>query len=72
MGEGAIAIVRISGEDAWTIADRIFRSPAALALSEQPSHTIHYGHLHNPATAEIVEEVMVSIMKGPKTFTRKI
>lgn len=71
MGEGAIAIVRISGEEAWQIADRIFTSPSAKPLSQQPSHTIHYGHLHDPSTGEIIEEVMVSIMKGPKTFTRE-
>lgn len=71
MGEGAIAIVRISGEEAWQIADRIFRSPSAKSLADQPSHTIHYGHLINPATSETVEEVMVSILKGPKTFTRE-
>ena len=71
MGEGAIAIVRLSGDDAWKIADRIFQSPAAKPLVEQPSHTIHYGHLHDPATEELVEEVMVSIMKAPKTFTRE-
>jgi len=71
MGEGAIAIVRLSGDDAWKIADRIFQSPAAKPLCEQPSHTIHYGHLHDPATEELVEEVMVSIMKAPKTFTRE-
>src|SRR5690606_23891417 len=35
------------------------------------SHTIHYGHLADPSTEEIVEEVMVSIMKAPKTFTRE-
>ncbi|ARJ39056.1 tRNA uridine(34) 5-carboxymethylaminomethyl synthesis GTPase MnmE [Sporosarcina ureae] len=71
MGEGAIAIVRLSGEDAWKIADRIFQSPTTKPLCEQPSHTIHYGHLHDPATEELVEEVMVSIMKAPKTFTRE-
>lgn len=71
MGEGAIAIVRISGEEAWQIADRIFTSPSAKPLSQQPSHTIHYGHLHDPSTGEIIEEVMISIMKGPKTFTRE-
>ena len=41
------------------------------SLSEADSHTIHYGHLIDPTTGEIVEEVMVSLMKGPKTFTRE-
>ncbi|WP_203248271.1 tRNA uridine-5-carboxymethylaminomethyl(34) synthesis GTPase MnmE [Sporosarcina beigongshangi] len=71
MGEGAIAIVRLSGDEAIQIADRIFRSPSGKKLNEEQSHTIHYGHLANPATGEVVEEVMVSLMKAPKTFTRE-
>ncbi|WP_299511515.1 tRNA uridine-5-carboxymethylaminomethyl(34) synthesis GTPase MnmE [uncultured Rummeliibacillus sp.] len=71
MGEGAIAIVRLSGDQAIEIADRIFHSPSGKKLSAQPSHTIHYGHLKEVETGEIVEEVMLSMMKGPKTFTRE-
>lgn len=71
MGEGAIAIVRLSGEEAIKIADKIFKSPKSKRLIEVDSHTIHYGHIIDPATGEIVEEVMVSLMRGPKTFTRE-
>ncbi|HWI48948.1 MAG TPA: tRNA uridine-5-carboxymethylaminomethyl(34) synthesis GTPase MnmE [Rummeliibacillus sp.] len=71
MGEGAIAIVRLSGDQAIEIADRIFHSPSGKKLSTQPSHTIHYGHLKEVETSEVVEEVMLSMMKGPKTFTRE-
>ncbi len=71
MGEGAIAIVRLSGDEAVAIADKIFKSPSGKSLVEQQSHTIHYGHLIDPKTDEIVEEVMLSLMKGPKTFTRE-
>ena len=71
MGEGAIAIVRLSGDEAVQIADRIFRSPSGKRLNEEQSHTIHYGHLIDPSTDETVEEVMVSLMKAPKTFTRE-
>lgn len=71
MGEGAIAIVRLSGDEAIGIADKIFRSPSGKKLADEQSHTIHYGHLTDPSTGEIVEEVMVSIMKAPKTFTRE-
>ena len=71
MGEGAIAIVRLSGDEAIQIADRIFRSPSGKKLTEEQSHTIHYGHLVDPTTGEMVEEVMVSLMKAPKTFTRE-
>ena len=71
MGEGAIAIVRLSGDEAVAIADKIFKSPSGKSLKEQQSHTIHYGHLIDPKTDEVVEEVMLSLMKGPKTFTRE-
>ncbi len=69
MGEGAIAIVRLSGDEAIEIADRIFKSKKS--LKEVDSHTIHYGHLIDPKTNEVVEEVMVSVMKAPRTFTRE-
>ena len=70
-GEGAIAIVRLSGDEAVQIADRVFRSPNGKKLSGGKSHTIHYGHLVDPSSGETVEEVMVSLMKAPKTFTRE-
>ena len=71
MGEGAIAIVRLSGEEALNIINKVYKGPKNKNLKEVPSHTIHYGHLMDPKTEEIVEEVMVSIMRGPKTFTKE-
>jgi tRNA modification GTPase len=71
MGEGAIAIVRLSGDDSIKIADQIFRSIGGKRLTEVLTHTIHYGHLIDPKTEQVIEEVMVSIMKGPKTFTKE-
>lgn len=70
-GEGAIAIVRLSGEDAVKIADKIFKSVKGKRLAEAVTHTIHYGHLIDPHEGQIVEEVMVSVMRGPKTFTKE-
>ena len=71
MGEGAIAIVRLSGDEAVAIADKIFKSPNNKKLADVATHTIHYGHLIDPKTDEVVEEVMMSLMRGPKTFTRE-
>ncbi|MET3575876.1 tRNA uridine-5-carboxymethylaminomethyl(34) synthesis GTPase MnmE [Bhargavaea ullalensis] len=71
MGEGAIAIVRLSGDEAVAITDKLFRAPSGKPLSEMASHTIHYGHLVDPETGSVAEEVMVSLMKAPKTFTRE-
>ncbi|MBI0578280.1 tRNA uridine-5-carboxymethylaminomethyl(34) synthesis GTPase MnmE [Neobacillus cucumis] len=71
MGEGAIAIVRLSGDDAFKIADKVFKSISGKRLIDMASHTIHYGHLMDPKDGQVVEEVMVSLMKGPKTFTKE-
>jgi tRNA modification GTPase len=71
MGEGAIAIVRLSGEEAFPIAEKLFQSISGKKISAEPSHTIHYGHIVDPETKEIAEEVMLSIMRGPKTFTKE-
>lgn len=68
IGEGAIAIVRLSGSDAIAIADKIFTGQR---LTEVKTHTIHYGKLVDPETSDVVEEVMVTLMRGPKTFTRE-
>ncbi|KAA9301132.1 MULTISPECIES: tRNA uridine-5-carboxymethylaminomethyl(34) synthesis GTPase MnmE [Aerococcus] len=69
-GEGAIGIVRLSGTDAVEIADKIYRM-GKKHLADQDSHTIHYGHIVDPKTDEEIDEVMVSVMRSPRTFTRE-
>lgn len=69
-GEGGIGIVRLSGDEALEIAEKVYRQ-GNKRLSDQPSHTIHYGNLFNPKTDEKIDEVMVTIMKAPKTYTRE-
>jgi len=69
-GEGAIGIVRISGEDAIRIADEMYRLKEK-RLNEQASHTIHYGHIVDPRNDEVIDEVMVTVLRAPKTFTRE-
>lgn len=71
MGEGAIAIVRMSGPEALAIANKVYKGPRGKRLSSVDSHTINYGHIVDPETEKIVEEVMVSVLKAPKTFTRE-
>jgi tRNA modification GTPase len=70
-GEGAIAIVRLSGEDAVKIADKVYKSATGKRLQDAATHTIHYGHLIDFDNGQTVEEVMVSVMRGPKTFTKE-
>ena len=67
-GEGAISIVRLSGDDAVTLADQVFKGKD---LTKVSSHTINYGHFIDPKTREIIDEVMVSVLRAPKTFTRE-
>lgn len=69
-GEGAISIVRLSGDEAIQIAATVYRS-GSKSLLRVPSHTIHYGHIVDPATEGTLDEVMVSVMRAPKTFTRE-
>lgn len=69
-GEGAISIVRMSGDLAVTIADKI-SAYKQKKLTEVPTHTIHYGHIMDPDTKQVLDEVMFSVMLAPKTFTRE-
>ena len=59
-GEGAISIVRF-GDQAVQLADKVYQS-GNKRLSEVPSHTIHYGHIVDPKSNQLVDEVMVSVM----------
>lgn len=68
-GTGGIGIVRISGDKSVEIVDLIFRSPSGKQLSSQVSHTIHYGHITDPLTGDILDEVLIMLMKGPHTYT---
>ena len=69
MSSSGIGIVRISGEEAVLVADRIFEMKNHKKLSEMPTHTIHYGHIHDED--EVIDEVMVLLMRGPKSYTRE-
>ena len=66
LGEGAISIIRVSGEDAISIVNNIFKGKD---LSKVASHTINYGHI--VYKNEIIDEVLVSVMKAPKTYTKE-
>ncbi|QBO36279.1 tRNA uridine-5-carboxymethylaminomethyl(34) synthesis GTPase MnmE [Periweissella cryptocerci] len=68
-GEGAISIIRLSGEEAVDVACRVFKGKN---LSKVDSHTINYGHIIDPdKDNQEVDEVMVSVMRAPRTFTRE-
>ncbi len=69
-GEGGIGIVRLSGDEALEIAEKVYRL-GKKKLSDQPSHTIHYGNIYHHTTNEKIDEVMVTVMRAPKTYTRE-
>ena len=66
LGEGAIGIVRLSGNQAIDMVNQIFQGGD---LSQKASHTIHYGHIIDPQSQQVVDEVMVTLMKAPRTYT---
>jgi len=70
MRESGIGIVRLSGDDAIAVADRIFRAPGGdKHLTDVPTHTIHYGMIYDGDA--LIDEVMVAVMRAPHTYTRE-
>ena len=67
-GSGAIAVIRLSGENAITIADNHFKSVKGhKTLSNQKTHTIHLGHIIDDNRT--IDEVLVSVFKNPNSYT---
>lgn len=70
LSNAGIGIVRISGDDAFKIIDSIYQSKSGnRILSKEKSHTIHYGYIVDEG--QIIDEVMVAVMKAPMTYTRE-
>lgn len=65
-GEGAISIVRLSGETAVQTANKLFKGKD---LTKVATNTINYGHIIDPDSGEVVDEVMASVMRAPRTYT---
>lgn len=66
-GAGAIAVIRLSGKEAISIASEVFQSVSGKDISKQRSHTIHLGHI--VAEGKIYDQVLLSIFKGPNSYT---
>ena len=65
LADGAISIIRISGEDAISIVNTLFDKD----LEKCSANTITYGYISDPTTGETVDEVLVSLFRNPKSFT---
>ena len=67
MSNSGIGIVRMSGSDSFEIADKIYKGKRDKKLSDQKSHTIHYGYIMD--CEDTVDEVLVMLMRGPHSYT---
>jgi len=68
LGEGGIGIIRMSGENSISIGERIFRPAKNRVLT---NYRLHYGFIVDPASGEVLDEVMLAMMKGPYSYTRE-
>lgn len=68
-GEGGISVIRVSGDEAVAISDRIYSGKSK--LSDVATHTVNYGFIREPESGERIEEVLVTVMRAPRSFTRE-
>ena len=69
LGEGGISIIRISGDKALDIADKIFKAKNNFDIKNMKSYTMKYGYICDINTGDVIDEVIISFMKGPRSFT---
>ncbi|MGL4453458.1 MAG: tRNA uridine-5-carboxymethylaminomethyl(34) synthesis GTPase MnmE [Sarcina sp.] len=68
LGEGGIAIIRVSGDKSLEIVDKVFKAVNGKDMFSMKPYTMRYGHILDTSN-EVIDEVIVSFMKGPKSFT---
>lgn len=69
LGEGGIAIIRVSGDKALDVVKKIFKAKNGANIKDMKSYTMKYGHIIDFETEELIDEVIISYMKGPRSFT---
>src|SRR5688500_17623894 len=71
LGEGGLAVIRVSGADAFAIADKVFvpKGPSSKRVTDASTHTLQYGHIVHDS--RVVDEALVAVMHAPRTFTRE-
>src|SRR6266704_832103 len=70
-GEGGIGIIRLSGEKALDIASTLFAGSGGRTVRDYKTHTLHHGELRAPDTGVRIDEVLVAVMKAPRSYTRE-
>src|SRR5256712_8439136 len=68
-GEGGIGIIRLSGEKAIDLASAVFVGSGGRTVRDYKTHTLHHGELRAPDTGERIDEVLVAVMKAPRSYT---
>lgn len=69
IGQSALGIIKISGSESFNIINKIFQGKKKINFSKIPSHTLHYGYIFNPDSLKKIDEVLISIMRGPNSYT---
>jgi tRNA modification GTPase len=70
-GEGGIGIIRVSGSDALAVSSRVFRPRRDRDIAAAATHSLQYGHVVDPDSGEVVDEVLVTVMRAPASYTRE-
>lgn len=69
IGEGGISIIRVSGDKCLDIIDKIFKGVNKSSVKDMKTYTMRYGHIYDLTTGDMIDEVIISYMKGPRSFT---
>ena len=69
LGEGGISIIRVSGSDVLDIIEKVFKAKDQSSIKDMKTYTMKYGFIRNINSNEVIDEVIISYMKGPKSFT---
>lgn len=69
IGEGGISIIRVSGDKCLDIIDKIFKGVNKASIKDMKTYTMRYGHIYDLNNGDIIDEVIISYMKGPRSFT---
>src|SRR3989475_11179154 len=68
-GEGGVGVIRLSGEKSIDIASAVFVGSGGRTVRDYKTHTLHHGELRAPDTGERIDEVLVAVMKAPRSYT---
>jgi len=71
LGMGGLGVIRVSGDHALAVVARIFSASSGRSIEAVPTHSVHHGFIVSPASQEKIDEVLVTVMRAPRTYTRE-